>query len=230
FIMTSDRSEMSAWGDDSLTRNQLAWVQQEAQEVQRVLGVLAAALNDRQPSVADIGCGDARIAARLHSLHQYVGFDIDAAVIDENRTRRESDWISFWNAGDFRETLPAAIKQRGRPFDLVIMTGNTLGTLGGDPTETLRVLAAHGDAMLVSVVQNQPEVTIERLRYYQKNGFNCCVNWTTGTITSEFCGGSFAWSRHRLTELGSSLRDLGHSWVEVREVPPLGYALVTRRK
>lgn len=189
-------------------------------------------------SVADVGCGNARIAKRLQTQLKrwsirirYVGFDCDRAVILGAR-RRTPTWIQFAKPGPYQSKLPLWVKTQrdGKPFDVVICTGNTLGTLRGNRAQHVRRIAKFGILTVVSVLGRGRDIVFRRLEYYLKNGYPCSIDWSTNTITSAIWGQSRAWDKEGLLSMTNSVR--GHSRfprssrdTTVYRVAPLGLAL-----
>ena len=218
--------QMSAWDDRHLTEDQKAWMQSEAEIVDEIVSALGA----NQIRMGDVGCGNARILGKLSATPgTYVGFDNDAETIAGAREDFQvTDCAHFPDAADYREGLPRYTANHGK-MDLLVCLGNTLGTLGGDRLEHIKNMFEHTDVLVVSVVENATGVSLKRLEYYAKNSYDCHINWSTGTITSEQWGESFSWARDELLEIAESMRAEGAEAAEVFKAAPLGLVLVLAR-
>jgi hypothetical protein len=219
-------TQMSAWDDDHITEHQKNWMQSEAEIIDIVVTTLGAA----QVKVGDVGCGDARFLRKLTALPgEYIGFDNAPLTILEARKSFEMNAnVQFPDAEDYQAGLPRYTDEHGK-MDLLLCLGNTLGTLGGDRLEHIKKMFAHTDMLVVSVVENKRDVSLKRLEYYGKNGYDCHICWDTGTITSKEWGESYAWSRGQLLEIAHVMRAEGVEAAEVFKAAPLGLMLVLAR-
>lgn len=219
-------AQMSAWDDSHLTQHQKNWMQSEAEIIDVVVTTLGAA----QVKVGDVGCGNARFLRKLTALPgEYIGFDNDAVTIAGARKSFEMNAnVQFPDAEDYREGLPRYTDEHGK-MDLLLCLGNTLGTLGGDRLEHIKTMFTHTDVLVVSVVESTKDVSLKRLEYYGKNGYDCHICWDTGTITSKEWGESYAWSREQLLEIADLMRAEGVEAAEVFKAAPLGLMLVLAR-
>ncbi len=219
-------AQMSTWDDSHLTESQKKWMQSEAEIIDIVVSTLGAA----QVKVGDVGCGNARFLRKLTALPaEYIGFDNDPVTIAGARKSFEMNAnVQFPDAEDYREGLPRYTDEHGK-VDLLLCLGNTLGTLGGDRLEHIKKMFAHTDVLVVSVVENKTDVSLKRLEYYGKNGYDCHICWNTGTITSKEWGESYAWSKAQLSEIADRMRAEGADAAELFTAPPLGSVLVLAR-
>lgn len=235
-FLVSKSQFQNAWDDRHLTPHQKRWMVAEA----RIISRLIAAQYPRGAtvSIADVGCGDARIAKRLAEQLKrwsirirYVGFDRDAAVI-RKASRKQPAWIQFAKPGPYQKALPFWVrtKRNGTPFDVVICTGNTLGTLRGNRAQHVRRIARYGLLNVVSVLGRGKRIVFRRLEYYLRNGYSCSVDWVTNTIRSQMWGQSRAWDRKGLLSIALQARDRlqgsrSRQRATVHRVAPLGLVL-----
>jgi SAM-dependent methyltransferase len=230
--MSAPSSQMlSAWTDDHLTPHQLDWI---SAEHDFLCGLIQTA-----DSIFDVGCGDARILHKLAKLpfRSYMGIDIDRASI-ERADETFSDSRCTFVAGNALSHLPTLIKgwksrdegQDGR--EIVICTGNTLGSLESNQETALRVMMEEADCVIVSVCKNTPEIMLKRLEYYAKNNLSCRVEeWRSGSIISDMWGESRSFDEDSLRLL---VRAAGLERPEfscaISPVGSMGIALIANRK